>query len=139
MSSSPGSEEAGSLYAALRKSAVTLVATARTRIELAGNELASERIRLVRLLVLGIAALFCLGVGILLLIGLAVAVYWENRIALLASLAALFTVGGGLLLRAMMRANDRHQVFAATIAELEEDLRQLRAATGHGSHGKTAD
>jgi hypothetical protein len=31
----------------------------------------------------------------------------------------------------MMRANRRRQAFAATIAELEEDLRQLRAAAGH--------
>lgn len=132
MSSAPGSGEAGGLFATLRNSAVTLVATARSRIELAGNELASERIRLVRLLVLGIAALFCLGVGILLLIGLVLALNWEHRLAILGGFAALFLIGGGLLFAAMMRVNDRHQAFAATIAELEEDLRQLRAATGHG-------
>ncbi|MFC5301959.1 phage holin family protein [Azospira restricta] len=132
MSSTPGSGEAGGLFAALRTSAVTLVATARTRIELAGNELAGERIRLVRLLVLGIAALFCVGVGILLLVGLVVALAWEQRVLVLGGFAAAFLIAGGLLFAAMQRANDRHQVFAATLAELEEDLRQLRAATGHG-------
>ncbi|MBI2307034.1 MAG: phage holin family protein [Rhodocyclales bacterium] len=132
MSSTPGSGEAGGLFAALRTTAVTLLATARTRIELAGNELASERIRLVRLLVLGIAALFCLGIGILLAIGLVVALNWDNRLVILGAFAAAFLIAGGLLFAAMQRANDRHQVFAATIAELEEDLRQLRAATGHG-------
>jgi len=120
------------LFAALRGAALTLVATARTRIELAGNELATERIRLVRLLVLGIAALFCLGLGLVLLVGLLVALYWENRIALLGAFTAVFLIGGGVLLYAMARANDRHQVFAATLAELEEDLHQLRAAAGHG-------
>lgn len=132
MSSPPGSGEAGGLFAALRSTAVTLVATARTRVELAGNELACERIRLLRLLILGIAALFCLGVGILLTVGLVVALNWDSRVMILGGFAAAFLIAGGLLFAAMQRANDRHQVFAATIAELEEDLRQLRAATGHG-------
>lgn len=132
MSSPPGSGEAGGLFAALRSTAVTLVATARTRVELAGNELASERIRLLRLLILGIAALFCLGVGVLLAVGLVVALNWDSRVMILGGFAAAFLIAGGLLFAAMQRANDRHQVFAATIAELEEDLRQLRAATGHG-------
>lgn len=136
MTSTPGSGEAGGLLAALRGVATTLVATARTRIELAGNELATERVRLVRLLMQGIAALFCLGVGLLLLIGLVLALNWEQRVAILGGLGAVFTIAGVLLLRAMQRANDRHQAFAATIAELEEDIRQLRAAAGHG---KSAD
>lgn len=132
MAADPDRGEAGGLLAALRNSAVTLVATARTRIELAGNELASERIRLVRLLLLAVGALFCLGVGILLLFALVVALNWEQRTLVLGGGAALFLLGGGLLLFAALRANDRRQAFAATIAELEEDLRQLRAAAGHG-------
>lgn len=132
MAADPDRGEAGGLLAALRNSAVTLVATARTRIELAGNELASERIRLVRLLLFAVAALFCLGVGVLLLFALVVALNWEQRALVLGGGAALFLLGGGLLLFAALRANDRRQAFAATIAELEEDLRQLRAAAGHG-------
>lgn len=131
MGSAPGAGEAGGLLAALRQTAATLIATARTRIELAGNELASERLRLVRLLVLGLSALFCLAFGVLLLAGLLLAIYWESRIAVLGGLAAVFLVAGALLYVAMNRANRRHQAFAATIAELEEDVRQLRAATGH--------
>ncbi|MBW7902001.1 MAG: phage holin family protein [Rhodocyclaceae bacterium] len=132
MAADPDRGEAGGLLAALRNSAATLVATARTRIELAGNELASERIRLVRLLLFAVGALFCLGVGVLLLFALVVALNWEQRALVLGGGAALFLLGGGLLLFAALRANDRRQAFAATIAELEEDLRQLRAAAGHG-------
>ncbi len=132
MATNPGDGEAGSLLAALRNSAVTLVATARTRIELAGNELAAERIRLVRMALLAVAALFCLGVGVLLLFAVIIALNWEQRAAILGGGAALFLIGGGLLLLAALRANDRRQAFAATLAELEEDLRQLRAAAGHG-------
>lgn len=120
------------LFAALRTLATTFVATARTRLELAGNDLEFERLRLVRTLVLAVAALFCLGLGLVLLAGLAVALYWENRVGILAALGGGFTAAGIALIVAAQRANARRQAFAATIAELEEDLRQLRAATGHG-------
>lgn len=134
MSLTPGAGEAGGpggLLAALRNTAATLIATARTRVELAGNELESERLRLVQSLILGISALFCFGVAVLLLIGLVLALHWESRVALLAGFGIGFLVAGALLYAAMKRANGRRQAFAATIAELEEDLRQLRAATGH--------
>ena len=71
MSLTPGAGEAGGLLAALRNTAATLIATVRTRVELAGNELESERLRLVSSLILGISALFCIGVAVLLLVGLA--------------------------------------------------------------------
>ena len=137
---SSGSGEGGGLLAALRGTAATLLATARTRVELVGNELETERIRLVRSLVLGIAALFCLGVGILLLVGLVLVLYWESRIALLGALGTAFVVAGALLFASMKQANGRRQAFAATIAELEEDLRQLRAATaGTNRDGQAPD
>jgi uncharacterized membrane protein YqjE len=134
MSLTPGAGEAGGtggLLTALRNTAATLVATARTRVELAGNELEVERLRLVNALILGISALFCIGVAVLLLVGLVLALHWESRVVLLASFSLGFLVVGVVLYAAMKRANGRRQAFAATIAELEEDLRQLRAATGH--------
>lgn len=136
MSTPPGSGEAatappGGLFSALRGTAATLIATARTRVELVGNELEIERIRLVRSLILGISALFCFGLGILLLVGLVLVIHWESRIIVLSLFGAGFLAAGGLLYAGMTRANRRRQAFAATIAELEEDLRQLRAAAGH--------
>lgn len=121
----------GGLFSALRGTAATLIATARTRVELVGNELEIERIRLVRSLIFGISALFCFGLGILLLVGLVLVIHWESRTVVLSLFGAGFLAAGGLLYAAMLRANRRRQAFAATIAELEEDLRQLRAATGH--------
>lgn len=131
MSLTPGAGEAGGLLAALRNTAATLIDTARTRVELAGNELEAERLRLVQSLILGISALFCFGVAVLLLVALVLALNWESRVSLLAAFGVGFLVAGALLYAAMKRANGRRQAFAATIAELEEDLRQLRAATGH--------
>lgn len=134
MNPTSGAGEAGGpggLFAALRNTAATLIATAKTRVELVGNELETERLRLVRSLVFGIAALFCFGLGILLLIGLVLALNWESRVAILGGFGGGFLVVGALLFAGMKRANGKRQAFAATIAELEEDLRQLRAATGH--------
>lgn len=131
MTSTPGAGEAGGLLAALRNTAVTLVATARTRVELVGNELETERLRLVRSLILGLCALFCFGIGLLLLIALVLVIHWESRLLVLSGLGVSFMVAGTLLFSAMKRSSRRHQAFAATIAELEEDLRQLREVTGH--------
>lgn len=133
MSSVPGTGEAGGLFAALRSTAASLIATARTRVELVGNELETERLRLVRSLVFGISALFCIGVGLLMLIGLVLILHWESRVLVLSSFGIGFLIAGAVLYAAMKRANSRRQAFAATIAELEEDLRQLRAAAGHAN------
>lgn len=135
MNPTPGAGEAGGLLAALRNTAATLLATAKTRVELAGNELETERLRLVRSLIFGIAALFCFGLGILLLIGLVLALNWDNRVAILGGFGGGFLIAGAILFAGMTRANGKRQAFAATIAELEEDLRQLRAATGHAKSG----
>ena len=133
MSNTPGGEGRGEgLFAALKNIAATLVATARTRLELAGNELEDERIRLTRTLVLALAALFCFGLGILLAVELVLMLYWENRVAVLAIFVALFFGAGAALYVAFQRQQQRRQVFAASLAELEEDLRQLKAAVGHG-------
>jgi uncharacterized membrane protein YqjE len=123
------------LFAALRGAATTLVATARTRIELAGNDLELERVRLVRTLIFGISALFCFGLGIIVLIGLVLVLHWESRVLVLAGFGGGLIAAGALLFLSMQRANRRRQAFAATIAELEEDLRQLRAAAKHGQDG----
>jgi len=139
MNPGTGAGQAGGLFAALRSTATTLLATARTRVELAGNDLAFERDRLLRALILGVAALFCLGLGVLLALGLVVALYWENRVALLASFAALFLLAAAALVAGVLRTSRSRQPFAATLAELEEDLRQLRAASGASAHGRAHD
>lgn len=132
-----GAEAAGNagLFAALRNVATTLVATARTRVELAGNDLELERLRLVRTLVFALAALFCVGIGIILLIGLVLILNWESRVIVLAAFGGGFLAAGAILYAMMKRANSRRQAFAATIAELEEDLRQLRAAADNAQNG----
>ncbi len=130
MSGQPGRE---GLFASLRNLAATLVATGHTRLELLGNEFALEKQRALRLLLLTQGLIFCLGLGMVLVIALIVLLMWDQRIAVLAVLAALFLGLAGLLYAALRRALQRPEpVFSASLAELKEDLRQLRAASGHG-------
>ncbi|MEO6017950.1 MAG: hypothetical protein ABIP46_11895, partial [Polaromonas sp.] len=84
-----------------------------------------------------LALMFCVGVGLLLTIALAVHIWWEQRVWVLAACAALFTglaVYFYLALRRTLGAGE--DMFAASLQELQEDLRQLKAATGQdGSRG----
>jgi uncharacterized membrane protein YqjE len=130
MSAQSGGE---GLFASLKSLAATLVATGRTRLELLGNELAVEKQRALRLLLLTQALVFCLGLGLLLAVSLVVALMWEQRIAVVTVLAVLFLGLAVLLFLAIRRAlHPSEPVFAASLAELQEDLRQLKAASGHG-------
>jgi uncharacterized membrane protein YqjE len=134
MSGQPGGE---GLFASLKSLAATLVATGHTRLELLGNEFAVERQRALRLLLLTQGLIFCLGLAIVLVIALIVLLMWDQRIAVVTVLALLFLGLAGLLYAALRRALQHPEpVFAASLAELKEDLRQLRAASGHG---KAAD
>ena len=82
-----------------------------------------------RLLLLTQGMLFCLGVGILLVVGLLALVFREQAPLVVGACAALFLLLAGVLYGAVRRASHRPQrAFAASLAELEEDLRQLKAA-----------
>ncbi|HJX62528.1 MAG TPA: phage holin family protein [Polyangia bacterium] len=68
-----------------------LVAAAETRVGILASELQEERVRLGRLLMVGAAALFCLGLGTVLLSVFLVVLYWDSdRLAVLGLLSGLF-------------------------------------------------
>jgi len=68
-----------------------LVSAVETRMGILVTELNEERIRLSRMLLVGTAALFFLGLGIVLLSIFFVVLYWEtNRLAVLGLLSGLF-------------------------------------------------
>ena len=124
--------EAGGLLSALKNIAATLLASGKTRLELLSNEIAVEKLCAIQLAMLGAGVVFCFGIGILLVIALFVALFWDQRLAVLGIFSAMFLVLGGYFLarfRQTFRRPDR--IFAASLAELEEDLRQLKAMAGH--------
>lgn len=122
----------GGLFAALKNSAATLLASGKTRLELLSNEIEEEKLRAVQMLTMAIGAALCLGVGILMLILFMTALFWESRLLVLGGSTALLLVAGWWFYAGFRSAQQRpDRMFAASIAELEEDLRQLKASLGH--------
>lgn len=121
----------GGLFSALARVATRLLATGKTRLELIGNELEEEKQRAIRALLLAQAMLFFFGCGLILAISFVVVLFWENRIGVLGGLSLLFLALGGVFFSLCARALCRpEKMFAASLAELQEDLRQLKAAAG---------
>ena len=119
----------GGLFAALKDIAATLLVSGQTRLELLGNEIEEEKLRAVQLLLVAQFMAFCLLLGIVLAVGLLTLLWWDNRLFVLGASSFVFLAIGGYLygvFRRTARRSDR--VFAASIAELQEDLRQLKAA-----------
>lgn len=117
----------GRLFAALRNLMATLVAIGRTRLQLLGTELQEEKTRLLGALVSGVAALFLLGLGIILLIACLAAAFWEQRVAIF-GFSALITLGGGffLVMQAKKLVVRTTNLFQASLSELDADVARLR-------------
>lgn len=115
---------------ALKNIAVTLLSTLQTRLALLGNEIQMEKRLIAQQLGFSLALMFCLGVGVLLAVALTVQLWWDHRVAVLGVSAALFLALAAYFYAALRRAlTAKDKLFSATLAELQEDLRQLRAAT----------
>jgi len=124
----------GGFTAAAQRLATTLLASGRTRLELLGNELEEEKLRLIRVALLGQALTLCAGIGVVLAFTLLALSFWEQRLLIIAGGALLFLAAAALFYSALQRALNRSRpMFDASVAELEEDLRQLKAAMREAS------
>lgn len=119
----------GGLLESLKALSSSLVGIVHTRLELLSTDIAEEREHLVLLLVMGLVALFCLGVGIVLLAILIAAAFWEShRIMALGGLTGIFlAAGAGAVWLAMHKARTRPRLFEASLAELSKDRQRLSA------------
>lgn len=121
-----GAGKAG-LYAALKGSGATLLTMARSRLELLGVELQEEKARTLRLLLLGLTAVFLAGVAVVLGVILLATLFWEQRVAVFALGTALFALAAFLAVRHLLHTAARPTpVFQSSLAELEADIRALR-------------
>jgi uncharacterized membrane protein YqjE len=129
------SASGGGPFAALKNIPITLLTMAQTRLQLLGNEILTEKHRALRELTLVLAMVACAGLGVLLVVGLAVILLWEQRVWVLSGLIVLF-LGAALVCFAKLRRSTRSLdgIFAGSLAELQEDLRQLKAASEHGQN-----
>jgi len=105
----------------------TLTSIISTRLELLANELQEERLRLTQMLIFSLFALFCFGMGVMLLTVFIVVLYWDDhRIAVLGGLCVLFFVLGTLMATLLrIKAQSHSKLFSASLAELAKDREQL--------------
>jgi uncharacterized membrane protein YqjE len=122
------------LFTSLRRLLADALDLARVRLELLGNEVELEKQRLLEGLLRGALALMLLGVGLALLCGFVVLLFWDGyRLAALGALTLLSLGAGAALLRsARLRLERPDGMLPGSLGELRQDIEQLRAARQHG-------
>lgn len=122
----------GGLFVALKRIAALLLSSGKTRLELLANEIEEEKLRALQLLLIALCVAFFLCAGTLTAILFLTALFWESRLVVLGLSCAGFMLLGLFFLQRFKQAWQRpDRMFAASLAELQEDLRQLKAAVGH--------
>lgn len=128
--------EGGGPVGALRRILATGLLAAQTRLQLVGNEILIEKHRALQALVHTALAVFCLCVALALATVLLLVVLWDHRVAVLSVLIVVFLGAALWLGRSVQRSySEQEHPFAASVAELQDDLRQLKSAAQGASHG----
>lgn len=119
--------ESRGLLESLSTLAATLVAIVHTRLDLLSADVEEDRAHMLSLLVLALAALFFIGVGVVLAAILLVVAFWDShRLLALGSLAGFFLAAGvGVWAYALHKARTKPRLFAASLSELLKDRQQL--------------
>lgn len=120
-------EGGAGLFESLKIFSATLVAITHNRLELLSTDLEEERERLLSIMVSGLLALFCLGVGVVLTSILVVVALWDSyRLWALGTLAALFVLAGGAAAWFVMyQLRTKPRLFASSLSELNKDRQHL--------------
>jgi len=119
--------QSAGLMDSVKRLASTLIAIVSTRLELLANEVQEERLRLAQMSFLYLSALFCFGMGVLLLTAFITVLFWdEHRLAVLGGLCILFFVLATLMAMLLRnKAQSKPKLFSASLAELFKDREQL--------------
>jgi uncharacterized membrane protein YqjE len=120
-------EASSGLMGSVKRLVSTLTSIVSTRLELLANELQEERLRLTQMLIFALFALFCFGIGILLLTVFIVVLFWDDgRLAVLGGLCILFFVLSTLMaMLSRNKAQSKSKLFSASLAELARDREHL--------------
>jgi uncharacterized membrane protein YqjE len=125
MERASGGEHASSpgILASLRGLTATALAIAQTRLQLLANEMQEQGAHGLQMLALAAIALFCGAIGILLLTAWLVIALWDQyRLLTVGVLALVYLAGCVAALRVLkLKAAERPQLFAASLAELQRD------------------
>jgi uncharacterized membrane protein YqjE len=120
-------ESGTGLFESLKIFSATLLAITHNRLELLSTDLEEEREHLLTLLVFGLLALFCIGVGVVLAALLVVVAFWDSyRLAALGTLAALFVLAGAAAVGYVKhKLRTKPRIFTASLSELSKDRQAL--------------
>ena len=125
-------QSAGGLFPALKNIAATLLTSVKTRLELLANEFETEKLRAIRLAMMVQGMVFCFCMGTILAIALFVVLFWDQRLMVLGFLSVVFFALGGFFLFCFKQSVNRpEKAFAASLAELENDLGRLKSTVNH--------
>jgi len=121
------------MLASLRRLLGTVFEIAQVRLDLLGTELELEKRRVFDALLSGLVALLMLGVGLVLLCGFIILLFWEGyRLAAVGVLALLFLAAGAWLVHAARhRLQSPNGMFDASLAELRRDRAGLQPPDRH--------
>jgi uncharacterized membrane protein YqjE len=119
--------ETGGLFASLKRLLGTLLGIVSTRMELLANEWEEERMRLMRMFVLALLAVFFVCMAAVLFAIFIVAAFWHDHPLLAISVLSLFfLVMSGLCAISLRHLlHQRPVLFSASLAELRRDRFEL--------------
>ena len=131
-----GAASAGALQS-LRGLVGHAVAALQTRLQLLSADAQEAGWRLAAIVLYGIAALFCLFTGTVLLALLIIVAFWDRSPILAVGLLSAFFLlaGGGCALLARRHAQVAPSLFAATLETLARDREALSAAAPAAERG----
>lgn len=111
--------------------AATLLAIVRNRIDLVATEVEEETLRYFSYLLMSLAAMFCIGIAVVLGVFLAVLLYWEtHRVGILLTLISLFGIAGIWIgLRVRRGYQMKPKLLGDTMQELSRDAELLQPPT----------
>jgi uncharacterized membrane protein YqjE len=114
---------AGGLLGSLKNLVATLVDVAHTRLQLLGNEIHEERLRLQQLWLLAFIALFFFVLGVLLCTLFVIVLFWDsNRLLAIGGFAGVYlAIGTGFAIAVRNRAARGSRLFEASLGELKKD------------------
>jgi uncharacterized membrane protein YqjE len=119
--------ETGGLFASLKRLLGTLLGIVSTRMELLANEWEEERMRLMRMFVLALLAVFFVCMAAVLFAIFIVAAFWHDHPLLAISVLSLFffVMSGLCAISLRHLLHQRPVLFSASLAELRRDRFEL--------------
>jgi uncharacterized membrane protein YqjE len=111
----------------IRTTLATTAKLVRTRLDIISNELEEQREWLQNLIIFGMAGLFFVSLGLVLVTLFVVALFWEtHRVAVLGGFSALYLgLGIWAIISFKTMLHKRPKLFATTNEELAKDEAQL--------------